>query len=486
MSRTTSRKSAKKAPLTGVRVRMYNPGLGDCFLLSFPASGEEPGEERHVLIDCGALATPASEKRLPQVARHILETTGGRIEVAILTHPQAGNVSGFERAGDFFSKLDFGEVWAAWTEDPHSTSAYSLRRRRETALSGLHAAAARLSLAGHSAAGLLTPILGLFGAAQEGGPPESLRAIDKALCCGRPVRFHAPGDRPCPLPGVPGVRVYVLGPKRGAEEERPGREGGLTLGEDVAFFLAARDEAGDGEDKELRERCFPFEKVFRIPVEKAKEDPFFRKSYFGEPGQEAEDAWRTVDSEWIGSSTRLALELDRDTNGASLALALELPNGKVLLFPGDAQAAQWRSWQRLSWPPSKPGEKPDGESPVTLPDLLRRTVLYKASHHGSQAGTPWEDGLARMTDPDLVVMVPVDEAEAREPREGHPGSWDFPFGPLLDRFHEVARGRVLRADRGLPGRPDRISLEEWKTFEGRAGSEDGLYVEVTIPFEKTP
>lgn len=471
--------SETTVPPVAVRVRMYNTGLGDCFLLSFPSSGGE----RHVLVDCGALASPASEERLPRVARHILETTGGRVEVAVLTHPQVGNVSGFERAGDVFSKLDIGEVWAAWTEDPHSTAACALRRRREAALSGLHAAAARLALAGHPAAGLLTPLLGLFGdAEEEGGPVEALRAVDKALCCGRPVRFQAPGDRPCPLPGVPGVRVYVLGPSRDAEEDRPGRggrEAGLALGEDTAFFLAVRDEVEDGEEKELRERCFPFEKVFRVSVEKAREEPFFQKHYFA-----GETTWRTVENEWTGSSTRLALELDRDTNADSLALAFELPNGKVLLFPGDAQAAQWRSWQKLSWPHPGPGDPPAGE--VTVPDLLRRTVLYKASHHGSSAGTPWEDGLARMTDPDLVVMIPVDEAEAKEPREGHPGGWDFPFGPLLDRFHEAARGRVLRADRGLPARPDRISLEEWKTFEARSGDAEGLYVEVTIPFGKIP
>ncbi|HSF40685.1 MAG TPA: hypothetical protein VLT87_12900 [Thermoanaerobaculia bacterium] len=480
----SSRKAAKKSsPAPGVRVRMYNTGLGDCFLLSFEMSGGE--RPRHVLIDCGALATPAAEKRLSRVARHILETARpGGIDVAILTHPALGSVSGFLRAGESLSELPIGEVWAAWTEDPHDPVARTLERRRTAALEGLRAATAHLHAAAHPSAELLEPLLGLFGKPEEdGGPTEARRAFETMFRSGAAVRFQAPGDRPCPLPGVPGVRVYVLGPPRSGGMEQPGRdrEEGLALGEDTSFFLAALAAQGkemDGPEKDLRDRCFPFEKSFRMPVDEARTHSFFQRHYFGEPGEEGEMAWRKVESEWTGSSTRLALELDRDVNDASLALAFELPDGKVLLFPGNAQEAQWRSWQRLSWP-----REEDRDNPVTVSDLLRRTVLYKASHHGSQAGTPWEDGLARMTHPDLTVMVPVDEAEARE---GHPGSWDFPFGPLLERFREVARGRVLLPDRCLPDRPDRISREEWKAFEGRSKCEPGLYVEVTIPFEETP
>lgn len=460
---------------------MYNPGLGDCFLLTFETPGGE--RPRHVLIDCGALGTPPSEERLLRIAGHIEETAGPEgIELVVLTHPALGSVSGFLRAREILSKIRVGEVWAAWTEDPHDPAARALETRRAAALEGLRAAADRLHAASHPSAALLEPLLGIFGEPREGdGLTEPRRAFQEMFGRGA-VRFHAPGDRPCPLPGVPGVRAYVLGPPQSGELERPGRdrEEGLALGEDTAFFLAALDAQGkemEDPEKDLRDRCFPFEKSFRVPVEKARAHRFFAQGYF-DPGE----AWRTIETEWTGSASRLALELDRDVNDASLALALELPDGQVLLFPGNAQEAQWRSWQRLSWP-----REDDHDHPVTVSGLLRRTVLYKASHHGSQAGTPWKDGLAQMTHPDLVVMVPVDEAEAREPQEGLPGSWDLPFGPLLDRFREVARGRVLLPDRCLPDRPELISQKEWETFHARMGCEQGLYVEVTIPFqEKTP
>ncbi|TIX03162.1 MAG: hypothetical protein E5V44_15695, partial [Mesorhizobium sp.] len=56
------------------------------------------------------------------------------------------------------------------------------------------------------------------------------------------------------------------------------------------------------------------------------------------------EKWRRIDSDWTGSIEALALKMDSDTNNTSLALAFELPDGQVLLFPGDAQVGNWLSW----------------------------------------------------------------------------------------------------------------------------------------------
>ena len=50
---------------------------------------------------------------------------------------------------------------------------------------------------------------------------------------------------------------------------------------------------------------------------------------------------------------------------------------------------------------------------VTAEDLLRRTVLYKVSHHGSAAGNPKAVGLELMRSPELTALLPVDEEMAR-------------------------------------------------------------------------
>ena len=46
--------------LPKLRVRMYRQGLGDCFLLTF-----NPGDEKHVLIDCGTLGSKYTDVELP-------------------------------------------------------------------------------------------------------------------------------------------------------------------------------------------------------------------------------------------------------------------------------------------------------------------------------------------------------------------------------------------------------------------------------------
>ena len=54
--------------------------------------------------------------------------------------------------------------------------------------------------------------------------------------------------------------------------------------------------------------------------------------------------WRRIDGDWAAGAAAFALQLDSDTNNTSLALAFELPGGRVLLFPGDAQVGNWESW----------------------------------------------------------------------------------------------------------------------------------------------
>ena len=115
--------------------------------------------------------------------------------------------------------------------------------------------------------------------------------------------------------------------------------------------------------------------------------PFFQTRYWGEDSDaspvalapEKDQSWRRIDADWL-SGSQLALHLDSATNNTSLALAIELADGEVLLFPADAQVGNWLSWQTLSW------QLPDN-STVTGPDLLNRTIFYKAGHHGSHNAT---------------------------------------------------------------------------------------------------
>jgi hypothetical protein len=481
------------APPSGVKVRMYRQGLGDCFLLAFAASGERPF---YMLIDCGVLVgTPDAEERMRRVAGSVRDATGGRIDVLVATHQHWDHLSGFEQAREVFDEIEIGEVWVAWTEDPQNPLAARLRARRETAVRALWAAARSLRAAGgEDRAGSLESLLGFFGELGADGRPSGLqRALQYVLGRGNPPRYRVPGEPAIDLRGV-GARVYVLGPPQDEKlllRSDPSRgdsevyEKRLGLGPETAFFaaaLAADDSApADPEDDELRSLSFPFDKAYRVSPKEAKSSEFFRDYYFGGKDKTAgaDISWRRIDNNWLSAANNLALQLDSDTNNTSLALAIELsPGGKVLLFPGDAQVGNWLSWhgEKIRWP-----REGAPQGPVTAADLLRRTVLYKVGHHGSHNATLREQGLELMERPDLVAMIPVDETMAHRPKGGNPQGWDMPFSPLLARLRQKTDGRVLRADAGFPQEGDlaRLSHADRAGFRQRCVETD-LYLEITV------
>src|SRR5690606_28059246 len=178
----------------------------------------------------------------------------------------------------------------------------------------------------------------------------------------------------------------------------------------------------------------PFDPRFSIPFEVARAMPFFQRYWADGTAGEGE-AWRRIAAAWLDGLADLAIRLDDDTNNSSLALAIELDDGDVLLFAADAQVGNWLSWHDLTW-------TLDGDRVVTGGDLVARTVLYKVGHHGSHNATLRERGLERMARL-RVAMVPVDQETAR--RRG----WTrMPLPELMDRLGEKAI--VLRSDEAAP------------------------------------
>ena len=500
--------ASRRRPAAGsgaVRVRMYRQGLGDCFLLSFPT---EDGGRFHLLIDCGVLlGTPNAAPRMIAVARDIAVETGGspdgrtkgRIDVLVATHEHWDHVSGFEQASEVFKEqVEVGEVWLAWTEDPAHPLANELRQDRERKVAHLHAAAERLrgdaALAGMTEA--IGGVLEFFGGLNATGQASSRTAIESLAR--RPdarVAYRRPGEPPVRLGGVPGVRVYVLGPpedRKLIKKSDPTKRGREVYDQHASLSLADSFFAGltmrmdvDGRaalgraemDPEVAELAWPFDRQYRIPLEEGEsrrvigadstQISFFEEFYgFDDEGA---SAWRRIDRDWLGVAGDLALALDSDTNNTSLALAFELgERGPVLLFPGDAQVGNWLSWEALSWPVDP--ARPEGAK-VTSDDLLGRTVLYKVGHHGSHNATLREKGLEKMTSPELVALVPVDKEMAKHKK------WDMPFGPLYERLLARTRGRIVLADDGrLPveeASRHGLTRREWDEFERRTPADPG-------------
>src|SRR4029077_18547682 len=89
---------------------------------------KQQGTPWRMLIDCGViLGTPGSFDRLREVVQNLVDETGGRVDVLVVTHEHYDHVAAFAAEPKLFcgehetrgsEQLQVGEVWFAWTEDP--------------------------------------------------------------------------------------------------------------------------------------------------------------------------------------------------------------------------------------------------------------------------------------------------------------------------------------------------------------------------------
>lgn len=465
---------SKNIPL---RIRMYRQGLGDCFLITFPAASGQPF---HMLIDCGVvLGTNAAGLDKLKNAMADIAATVKQIDLLVATHQHWDHLSGFVQFPDLFEKLTVKQVWFAWTEDPTDKLASKLRAERHAAEDALRMAVHHLALSGAAdTAQHVDSLLGFLGA-KAGSTDDALNAIRKRA--GGKPRYCQPGEPPIEIPELPGIRFWVLGPPKDEKlikKSTPskGDAYGLDAGPDgsQALLVSALTRGMDAtapQDDSIEE---PFEQTYAIPLSRAEHAPFFATRYY------ADQAWRRIDSTWMDASETMALQLDSATNNTSLVLAIEIiATGEILLFPGDAQAGNWLSWQDLKWDIKDPksGEKKH----VTGPDLLARTIFYKVGHHGSHNATLKAKGLELMVDDSLVAMIPVDHDMALKKRWGL-----MPLPDLVDRIKQKTGGRVLRIDDPVKTaadldklKPKNVAAQKWKEFTARVAVTD-LYYELTF------
>jgi hypothetical protein len=494
------RRSAGGKGKREVRIRMYRQGLGDCFLLTFP---RQP-KPFHMLIDCGALKSKHyGDEEMNAVVGNIQQTlreeAGGRasrgarasLDVVAGTHEHWDHISGFWQARKIFDEMDVKKVWVAWTEEPGNAVAQQFKKEFKKKKKAIAHAMQRIPeqkkddkhLGVYKTA--ISELFGFFGglganAASPGGTEE---AWNYMLGLGR-NEYCDPKKSPLKIEGVEGARVYILGPpedpayiKMRLSKTETYDEGkhGFSM---FDSFMAAVASDDDEEFSEARARSFPFDKRFGMDAESARQDEFFQSRYGFAEGSGGE--WRHIEHDWLGMAGQLALHLDSYTNNTCLAFAIELGEpgeGKVLLFPGDAQVGNWLSWGKLSWTVAdSKGQK----RTVTAYDLLANTVLYKVGHHGSHNATLRDKGLGLMTSNDLVAMIPVHRKTAKDQK------WEFPYPPLWEALKTKARGRVLLADADditeiQPDTESMLEPEESRSFE-EAITFDPLYVEYRIQY----
>lgn len=490
-------------PPGGAIVRMYRIGHGDCFLIAF--EGETPEKPAYVLIDCGY--KPGSPGKLEQptkvkdIAAHIIATTGGYIDLGIVTHEHQDHVNGLTSGN--FPGLEVGKVWFAWTENPKDEIANQLRKKFKDRLLGMIDARAGLMGLGK---GDMAETLNWFLEFELGENPDDFNGINHMGAAGKDpansankvamkfLRECAEGDpdyiyphqEVLAIPGAKGARAFALGPPRDiAKIDDLDPAGDETFGDEHALGVVA---GSTGMSKGS-----PFSQRHVIPLDQAFADhtfgTFFHTHYGAEStivaeaddGKEIPDniGWRRMTDADSANAGALALAMNNATNNASLVLAFELSKGsKVLLFAADAQAGNWRSWSDAAFD--------DDGVEVTAKDLLGRTVLYKVGHHGSHnatmKGKPNSDNasLAVMAQGKLagefVAMITAVEAWAHQKPKP---DWNHPFPAIKHALVTKAGGRVLQTDSRLPDKPTGDGAANWQAFLDRV-SETSLYFDLKI------
>lgn len=496
---------------------MYRGLLGDFFLVRH-AVGSRAFK---MLIDCGVLQCIGSEKAKPSTSRgkerivanvaDFIKATDGHVDLVVATHEHYDHLSGFILAREKFEKFTIGKVWMAWTEDRTDKVANGYRNKTKKALAALTGLALNPALAARSdSMQTVTDLLQFYGGI------ESLRAdtLGLAMADGSltgnasceavlnwlrtragagNVSFLKPGD--VVRWGVEDVfRAYVLGPPRDDKLLRkldPSNENSevyLARSEDVETVMGLAAIHGKA-DAEIDGKEQPFTRLHQRPYSPDNKKTDDKKEP-AKPGVQADrdravelyetkqSFDRSIPYEWLGSAESLALKIDGDVNNTSLALALELTDKRVLLFPGDAQVGNWLSWGRQNYPAD---EKPGG-AVLRIEDILARAIFYKVGHHASHNATLRERGLELMTNSSLVAMIPVVEETAREQKTRRsPKGWAMPYDKLYQRLDQRTDGRIIRGDGDTTTEQDKLKGSIFKLSYGADFKDkDPLWAELQL------
>ncbi len=378
-----------------LRIRMYNVGFGDCFLLTFFYEGSKP-EERHVLIDFGSTAAPENRpSQMALVAKNIEATTGGRLDAVIATHRHADHISGFTTSkgkgtGDVIARIAKNAlVVQPWTEEPklakNATAPASVRAakgerglalRQVKSLESMHDIAAsivrsarRLDVKRMDAENEDERIMAAIPV-RDAGVGSQLRArlgfigetnlkndsaVRNLMSMSKQKEYLYYGAKTKLEKVLPGVKVHVLGPPTADQHKEILKE----RSKDPSEFWQMAARAAEVTAQPQSPMLFPRAKSIRGATVPKSVRWFVRRL-------------RAVQAQQMLELVRI---IDSAMNNTSLILLFEI-GSKLVLFPGDAQIENWEYALKYA-----------SDRSVNLA-RLKKVTLYKVGHHGSLNATP--------------------------------------------------------------------------------------------------
>jgi hypothetical protein len=379
---------------TRIRVRMYRPGFGDCFLISFGTAAAA----RHILIDFGAHMR-GEIGTMDQIMGSIERTTGSKLEVIVATHAHRDHISGFGQFASRFSQFEIGEVWLPWTDDPNDRDASFLRRKHLALYDALEN---HLMAASGTAKGSPQHAAALEALSNLRGNETATSELARGFGTGALVRYFQAKVSAAKVGGISGLSAEFLAPPR-----------------DSAFMSRMNPPADQrfltqsgGEMDSVR----PFPKLEIRPEVNDLDYQAIKKD--GQPIL-ADEALTALQELAVAPADRLALVLDSVRNNSSLVILFRF-QGRTLLFPGDAQWGNWQSWIDTD----------------KARQLLSEVDFLKVAHHGSENATP-VDVVNGLKNTGLAAMVPTQTLPFPT----------IPRMPLLKELEKHCQGKVaVRSD----------------------------------------
>jgi hypothetical protein len=345
---------------TNVRVRMYRPGFGDCFLVSFGANGEE----KHVLIDFGA-HMHGEIGTMDGIMENIETTTDKKLALIVSSHAHRDHISGFGKFAARFADFEVEEVWLPWTDNPKNKKAAALQKKHLALYDKLDRHL-RVALKATDNDPKFAAALNALNNLR--GNEKAMTELRRGFGTGAEARFLKAGDSFTKVAKVAGLSADVLSPP-----------------EDTTFF-SRMDPPAD--QQFLTSPGFSADALRPFPnYEIRKRDADYKAIVKDGQPIVAAGELKTLEELAEAPADRLALALDSVRNNTSLVILFRF-QGKTLLFPGDAQWGNWQSW--IGSDESK--------------QLIGEIDFFKVAHHGSENATP-VDVVKALRKTGLAAMV---------------------------------------------------------------------------------
>src|SRR5574341_160113 len=350
-----------------VRIRMYNVGFGDCFLLTFNYAAPVGGRsERNLLVDCGTKKRSPNGETVARIAKQIHEDCGGdgNLDVLVVTHRHQDHLSGFQgKASGFIDRLAPKLVIRPWTEDPdlgedaQSPAAAAAATKPmppeigEASRAYLRGFRARTRyVEGMIAQIATTPGIGsasfreALGTYEELSNQQAINNLDRWSDGGKGTYVFY-GSKPGIERFIPGIKAKVLGPPT------PDQHDGI------------RRQVEDREDYWIAQARGLTQTAPALGIGM----PSIPRGF----SNIGNDGWlvRQVHKQAEQAALNLVRWLDDEMNNTSVILLLTVGRKKLLLG-GDAQGESWDYTLKHDFA------------------RLSKVDVYKVGHHGSRNASP--------------------------------------------------------------------------------------------------